>query len=555
MYKYVLFDLDGTLTDPKEGICKSTQYALHKMGIEEKDIDKLTTFIGPPLKDSFMRYYNMNESDAEKAIEFYRERFSVVGLYENIPYEGIDVLLKKLKEKGLKLAIASSKPYVYINQILEHFKLDAFFDIIEGAELDGRHVNKADNIRDAVLRLYYGDKEKNKKLPEESILSREVVMVGDRCYDIEGAHEFGIPCIGVSYGYAAKGELKKTGADMIAHRVEDIGHFIIGDSDKKKSKTNKTNKTNDKKTNINKINENEIPENKKDIYSNKAKLNNKTTQIDKEKVLIKASENMTEKGSFFKTVYVLVPFVLFYLVRMAGIVVGKVICDNLSKSSYIDPVYLQNNDALISTIIVGVANLIAGLVMILTYFKTDTLKIKFKKNIGLGALLGSMLAVSINMIVMYFFILFPNLQNTAPTSDSDIPIIVSIVLHGLIVPVAEELLFRYMIFGRIRITMGSGFAVILSALFFGLYHGNITQGIYAFIMGLALALIYYWSDNFLMPVFFHVAANITVLLFRYIPVDLTRQNYGGYVCAFALLAAIALLRTIYKTTVVNSNNK
>ena len=121
MFGYVLFDLDGTLSDPKEGICKSVQYALHRLGIEEPDLDKLEPFIGPPLKDSFMSFYGFDEEKALKAVGFYRERFSEVGMYENKIYPGIPELLKTLKDMEVKIAVASSKPTVFVNKILKYF--------------------------------------------------------------------------------------------------------------------------------------------------------------------------------------------------------------------------------------------------------------------------------------------------------------------------------------------------------------------------------------------------------------------------------------------------
>ena len=142
MYQYILFDLDGTLTDPKVGITSCVQYSLHKMGIEEPDLDKLEPFIGPPLLDSYREYYGLNEEEARQAIEFYRERFSVKGLFENKVYPGIPELLQKLQENGRKLAIASSKPTVYVKQILTHFDIEKYFAVIVGSELDGRRTRR-----------------------------------------------------------------------------------------------------------------------------------------------------------------------------------------------------------------------------------------------------------------------------------------------------------------------------------------------------------------------------------------------------------------------------
>ena len=127
MKKYLLFDLDGTLTDPKLGITTCVQYALKSFGVEETDLDKLEPFIGPPLKDSFMQFYGMSEEQAETAVAKYRERFQDIGLFENEVYAGVPQMLHTLQSKGLFLAVASSKPTVYVERILEHFKIRKYF--------------------------------------------------------------------------------------------------------------------------------------------------------------------------------------------------------------------------------------------------------------------------------------------------------------------------------------------------------------------------------------------------------------------------------------------
>ena len=153
MKEYLLFDLDGTLTDPKVGITTCVQYALKSFGIDEPDLDKLEPFIGPPLKDSFMQFYEMNEKDAEAAVEKYRERFKDVGLFENEVYEGIPQMLRILRNKGMHLAVASSKPTVYVERILEHFEIREYFEAVVGSELDGRRVNKDEVVAEALKQL------------------------------------------------------------------------------------------------------------------------------------------------------------------------------------------------------------------------------------------------------------------------------------------------------------------------------------------------------------------------------------------------------------------
>lgn len=221
MFLYVLFDLDGTLTDPKEGICKSVQYALACMGIEEPNIDVLEPYIGPPLKDSFMEYHGLNEEDAERAIEHYRVRFRDKGIFENMLYPGVKEMLGTLTEKGQTLAIASSKPEIYVRRILEHFGIAEYFQVVVGSELNGERSRKEEVVEEALRQLA--------ELSEGNLTRDNTVMVGDRKFDIQGAKEHDIIGVGVSFGYAPKGELEAEGADYIASSMERLKAYLISE--------------------------------------------------------------------------------------------------------------------------------------------------------------------------------------------------------------------------------------------------------------------------------------------------------------------------------------
>ena len=207
------------LTDPNIGITTCVQYALHKMRIEEPDPDRLEPFIGPPLIDSFREFYGMNEEEAVRAVEYYRERFSTVGLFENEVYSGIPELLARLKKDGRKLAIASSKPTVYVKKILEYFSIYEYFDIIVGSELDGTRCRKEEVVEEALEQLSADDK----------FRKRDAVMIGDRKFDIEGARAHRIPSIGVNYGYAADNELVEAGADSVVGNVKELSEVLLKD--------------------------------------------------------------------------------------------------------------------------------------------------------------------------------------------------------------------------------------------------------------------------------------------------------------------------------------
>lgn len=227
MYQYILFDLDGTLTDPKQGITGCVQYALHKMGIEEPDTDKLTPFIGPPLLDSFHEFYGFSKEQGQQAIVYYRERFSGTGIFENEVYPGVEKLLGDLKAAGKKLAVASSKPGVFVERILEHFGLRAYFDVVVGSELDGTRTKKEEVVEEALKCLLPEGlfREMMEEMSDEAVYD-SVVMVGDRRFDIEGAKEYHIASVGVAYGYAAPGELSAAGADVIVESVEGLGEAL-----------------------------------------------------------------------------------------------------------------------------------------------------------------------------------------------------------------------------------------------------------------------------------------------------------------------------------------
>lgn len=214
MITYLLFDLDGTLTNPQEGITKCVQHALRAFGIEEPDLEKLIPFIGPPLIQSFMEFYNMSEEDARKAVAVYRERFGTVGLFENFPYPGIADMLAELKAQGKILAVASSKPTIYVRRILEKFELAPYFNVIEGSNLDGTRVDKKEVIAEVLSQL-------------DNPSADDLLMIGDRKFDVIGAREMGFGCVGVRFGFAAPDELEQSGAIYIADTVRDLHRYLI----------------------------------------------------------------------------------------------------------------------------------------------------------------------------------------------------------------------------------------------------------------------------------------------------------------------------------------
>ena len=212
-YKYALFDLDGTLTDPGEGITKSVQYALAKFGINVENRQELFCFIGPPLHESFEVYYGFSRPDAMKAVDYYREYYAVKGIFENLVYNGIPETLAKLQESGVRICLATSKPEGYAKQILEHFGLDGYFTAVAGSNIDGTRTKKAEVVERALMLLGNPD-------------IKDCVMIGDREHDVLGGAAHGLDTIGVLFGYGSREELECAGATYIAADPSDITSII-----------------------------------------------------------------------------------------------------------------------------------------------------------------------------------------------------------------------------------------------------------------------------------------------------------------------------------------
>lgn len=217
MYRYLFFDLDGTLTDPKEGITNSVAYALKYYGIHA-DPEDLIPFIGPPLHESFMRFYGFDREKAMEAVGKYREYFSDRGIWENALFPGVPELLAELRAQGRAIALATSKPEVFALQILEHFGIDKFFDAVCGSCLDGSRTDKGEVIATAHTRL-------EQRLGHPVPLP-ECVMIGDRMHDVIGAKRVGMDSIGLSFGYGGAVELTQAGATLLADSFESLLHLV-----------------------------------------------------------------------------------------------------------------------------------------------------------------------------------------------------------------------------------------------------------------------------------------------------------------------------------------
>ena len=213
-YSHILFDLDGTITEPFEGITNSVKYALEKFGIKVKDTNELRPFIGPPLFESFRNFYGMSMEESVKAVEYYREYYVPTGIYECYVYPGIEEMLKKLHESPCKVILATSKPEPMAIRVLEHFGLDKYFDHICGASLDESRTKKELVVAYAL------------ESAGVTVKSR-AIMIGDRKFDVEGASANGISTIGVTYGHGGRKELEKSGAIMTFDDASSLTDYLL----------------------------------------------------------------------------------------------------------------------------------------------------------------------------------------------------------------------------------------------------------------------------------------------------------------------------------------
>ena len=212
-YKYLFFDLDGTLTDSAEGIINCMKYALTAMG---RNIpDDMNRFLGPPLYESFDKFCGMNDEEVLEAVRIFRERYSTVGLFENRVYDGIPEMLERLRLGGKQLHVATSKPEVYAKRILDKFGLSHYFHVIGGADINGTRNNKWEVIEYVLENAGITDR-------------NSVLMIGDRRQDVLGAHKTGLKCLGTLWGYGTIEELTEAGADFIAHTPQEAADMLLG---------------------------------------------------------------------------------------------------------------------------------------------------------------------------------------------------------------------------------------------------------------------------------------------------------------------------------------
>lgn len=480
MKKYLLFDLDGTLTDPRVGITTCVQYALKHFGIDEPDLKKLESFIGPPLRESFMKFYGFDAGQAEEAVAKYRERFQDTGIFENEVYEGIPRMLRTLQSKGLFLAVASSKPQVFVERILEHFDLRQYFSVVVGSELDGARENKDEVVQEALNRLF----------AYKPIRREQVYMIGDRRFDAEGARALGIESVGVTYGFGSMDELKEAKADYIVRSVEELEKFLL-----------------------------------------------RGTEEEQEEQEGKAEP----KGLNFQRIWVMLySFLLFMIVRNIVMYAVDLLCVKMWDASIPaaldrflfvrDAALVQEgelsftgNQAAIKSALgfVGGAVSVWGNAMLLIKKTKEDTKLSHLRREGAvsylllaGATVGA--SIGLNLLLELLGVVDKSGAYQAVLEDQySAFFVLGLLAYGVVSPIAEELMFRGIIHNYLRRFMNPKLALLISSALFGAYHMNFVQGMYGFLMGCLIAYAYEYFGDFRMAVAVHAAANCLVYCLTY----------------------------------------
>lgn len=531
MSQVILFDLDGTLTESGEGIINCVQYALEKLGKKEEHPENLQCFIGPPLKEQFMKYAGLSEEEGEKAVVYYRERYTTTGIFENRLYPKIPELLELLKINNKILAVASSKPEVYVKQILEHFQIADYFTAIVGSELDGRRTEKAEVIEEALRRMHL-EEERDK-----------VLMVGDRSHDVQGAISCGLQCIGVAYGYGSREELEKAGAVYIADSVEDLG--ILASPNDEETTENVESVRNiipDRE----KVKKYEIPE---------------TRKLEKEEKEMPESAKKKEKfrystaGQIWRLIY---PFLIHYgatlLATIALYLVYLIQAGGLQETASAGQRLI--NSTLYVTLI---GDLTAAMILYLFYRKDQMHRKEGFSGTGkafvwappviwfsviiLAIATGQFLNDLINGL--HLNDLFTGYSEVSEQAFSGQPVGLMILVVGIIGPICEELMFRGIVFHRLKDWVKPQAAIVISALLFGIYHGNVVQFFYATCMGVMLAIIYDKTGTLWISIVAHIAANLWSLFGSSFWSSLWQQIPAGMLCGVMIEILLCVIPTYW----------
>ncbi|MCR5283216.1 MAG: HAD hydrolase-like protein [Lachnospiraceae bacterium] len=477
MYKYVLFDLDGTLTDSGPGIMNAVRHVMEKMHLEDPGAQALRSFVGPPLKDSFERVFGLSGEQIPEAIRIYREYYREKGIFENEVYPGIPQLLSDLKEKGLFLGVASSKPETFVKRILEHFELDGYFSVVTGSIEEGGRETKDEVLAEALQRI--------RKTEGHQCRGSNTILVGDRWMDLASAKTQGIDGALVTFGYATEQELSEQEPAFFA---EDAAQLYEG--------------------------------------------------ICKEPAYYRYGK----RAAFQKTFEILAPLLFYWVIRLG-----------VYNLFYALIVYLfAPTEPLLGRIEVylNVVATVAAWPYLARCYRRDCApdgsELQTERKIrrirqDWPLILASSLALSLGLNIVLIFLGFANssesYQRVADVQYS-VSLPVGLVIYGILMPYTEEVLFRGVLQNRIMKYYPKVLGIFLSALLFGCYHGNPVQIIYAFFMGLSIALVYEVYQRLSAPVIMHCGANLLIYF-------LTKQvGFTAGLPALALGSGLVLVAAV-----------
>lgn len=519
MSQLILFDLDGTLTESGKGITRSVQYALDKMGITVEDPETLRCFVGPPLKEQFMNYAGFTDEQAEQAVTFYRERYTTQGIFENELYPKIPELLEVLRINDKVLAVASSKPEEYVRQILEHFHIDHYFQEIVGSELDGRRTKKADVIEEVLERLQM----KNQR--------DKILMVGDKEHDVFGATSCGIRCVGVTYGYGTREELEKAGAVYIAESVEDLGILASPNDEETTELVESIRKKDWKKRHKEKHRERNKDDKEQreknnrsgkdtDEISDTGRECNDNADVNRDNAVQPAGAGAVI-FEIWRAVYpILIHWCIAILVTLAVIVLYT--WQDRAKGLTVVPDQMLDRVFKESLYQLIISSVISGIILYLLY-RSDQKK-RLEGFIGQGrdfvwappviwfcvVVMSIAVGQFLNDMIDVFRLneLFTGYNELASETMAGQPVWVLLISVGILAPVAEELTFRGLVFRRLKDWMPASVSIVVSAVAFGIYHGNMVQFLYATLFGALLAFIYHRTGTLWTCIVAHMVSNL-----------------------------------------------
>ncbi|MBQ6544686.1 MAG: HAD hydrolase-like protein [Lachnospiraceae bacterium] len=514
MWKTILFDLDGTLTDSAAGIIHSVQYALHTIGIEEPDPEKLRGFVGPPLHQYFKEYANLDDETAARCVAAYRERYAGQGAMENKPYPSIPELLLMLRKQGFRLGCVTSKETGQARRVLEQFRLSGFFNAVVGCDARETNVSKEELILRA-MRVMNVPYDRN-----------NVVMVGDRFYDIEGAQAAGIASVGVLYGYGTREELEKSGATYIADNVGELGRILCG--------TGKAPWTNGPAT-------------------------------------------------FGRRIWNVVwPILLWILISnivasIAGGIYGAIYGARLAMqdpstwdvNGMVQDLYSVLLDYKVQMILSVIGNIVSIPIMWRIYKKDEkgrtnrlfTVRTDRKPggvNAVLAVIMGFSVSAVLNILISITGIAEWMYEMNPSRYDmlDSLPLWAEFIAIVIFAPIAEELLFRGIIFRRVRDYSGYLMAAVLSAALFGSVHMDVVTGICAFIIGIIMAILYEYTGSLFTSMLFHAGFNFYSIAISLLPVEsMSDELANGILIGLLAVCAIAAAVTFMAFLKRNKSNE